>query len=201
MRGDTGSRHSAGYSASALIEARTDPCRRTGRRSTGAKLHDVGSSAHLSLTRGGLRQGRVASPTVRKMLQPLPHPCQTTMMAAPTDISQSPIFRIVNRPFNRGRLSILFTLRHVTTSDVLPGPSSMFNLFEDNGQNPTVAASMLPPLPITEVKPAAATRDAEGAGLRLVMGRETIGLPARRQLCLLRSGEAAHAGVRVLFEV
>jgi hypothetical protein len=33
------------------------------------------------------------------------------------------------------------------------------------------------------------------------MGRETIGMPARRRLYLLRSGEWAQAGVRVLFEV
>lgn len=67
--------------------------------------------------------------------------------------------------------------------------ASMLDLFEDNGHNPTLAASMLPPLLMTEVKPAAATRGAEGAGLRLVMGRETIVMPARRRLYLLRSGE------------
>ena len=65
----------------------------------------------------------------------------------------------------------------------------MFDLYEDNGQNPTLAASMFPPLLMTEVKPAAAKRGAVGAGLRSVMGRETIGMPARRQLYLLRSGE------------
>lgn len=63
----------------------------------------------------------------------------------------------------------------------------MFNLAKDNGQNPTLA-SMLPPLLMTEVKPAAATRGAEGAGLRSVMRRETIGLPARRRLYLLLNG-------------
>ena len=48
---------------------------------------------------------------------------------------------------------------------------------------------MPPPLLMTEVKPAAAKRGAEGAGLRSVMRRETIGLPARRRLYLLRSDE------------
>ena len=32
----------------------------------------------------------------------------------------------------------------------------MVNLFEDNGQYPTLAASILPSVPVTEVKPAAA---------------------------------------------
>jgi hypothetical protein len=57
---------------------------------------------------------------------------------------------------------------------------SVVHLFEGNGQYPTLAASMLPPLLMTEVKPA-------GAGLRLVMRREIIALPARRRLYLLRS--------------
>jgi hypothetical protein len=78
----------------------------------------------------------------------------------------------------------------------------MFDLSKDNGQNPTLAASMLPPLLITEVKPAAATRGAEGAGLRSVMRRETIGA-ARSSLivCAAIRYMAARAGVRVLFEV
>jgi hypothetical protein len=59
------------------------------------------------------------------------------------------------------------------------------NLFEENGQYPTLAASMLPPLLMTEVKPAAAKRGAAGAGLRLVMRREIIALPARRRSYLL----------------
>jgi hypothetical protein len=67
--------------------------------------------------------------------------------------------------------------------------ASMLNLFEENGQYPTLAASMLPPVLVTKVKPAAATRGAEGAGLRLVTRTETIALPARRRLYLLRSGE------------
>src|ERR1700693_702759 len=70
---------------------------------------------------------------------------------------------------------------------MLPRPASMFNLAKDNGQHPTLA-SMLPPLLITEVQPAAATRGAEGAGLRSVMRRETIGFPARRRLYLLLNG-------------
>jgi hypothetical protein len=40
--------------------------------------------------------------------------------------------------------------------------ASMFDLYEDNGQNTTLAASMFPPLLVTEVKPAAAERAAEG---------------------------------------
>jgi hypothetical protein len=58
----------------------------------------------------------------------------------------------------------------------------VFNLFEGNGQNPSLAASMLPPLLMTKVKPAAAKRGAAGAGLRLAMRSGTIALPARRQL-------------------
>jgi hypothetical protein len=60
--------------------------------------------------------------------------------------------------------------------------ASVFNLVEHNRQNPTVAASMLPPPVMTKVKPAAAKRGAAGAGLRLAMRSETIALPARRQL-------------------
>ena len=41
--------------------------------------------------------------------------------------------------------------------------------------------AMPPSLLMTEVKPAAVKRGAEGAGLRSVMRRETIGLPARRR--------------------
>jgi hypothetical protein len=58
---------------------------------------------------------------------------------------------------------------------------------KDNRQKPDMAASMLPPLLITEIKPAAATRGAEGAGLSSVMRRGTIGLPARRCLFPLPS--------------
>jgi hypothetical protein len=38
----------------------------------------------------------------------------------------------------------------------------MFNLFEDNGQNPSLAASSPPALLRIEVKPVAAERGAEG---------------------------------------
>jgi len=64
----------------------------------------------------------------------------------------------------------------------------MFNLFEDNGQNPSLAASSPPALLRIEVKPVAAERGAEGAGLRSLLRRETIALPARRR-SYLRAGE------------
>lgn len=72
---------------------------------------------------------------------------------------------------------------------MLPRSAAMLSLAKDNGQNLALAASMPPPLLMTEVKPAAAKRGAEGAGLRSVMRRETIGLPARPRLYLLRSDE------------
>ena len=65
----------------------------------------------------------------------------------------------------------------------------MFNLFEDNGQNPSLAASSPPALLRIEVKPVAAERGAEGAGLRSLLRRETIALPARRRSYLLRADE------------
>jgi hypothetical protein len=61
------------------------------------------------------------------------------------------------------------------------------DLQKTTDRNPTMAASMLPSLLITELKPAPSAPRVAAAGLSSVMRRGTIGLPARRCLFPLPS--------------